>query len=1070
MNLEELKRKRLKWVDANRENGFEEGIGRLLTDLYPDNAHFIYELLQNAEDAQATEVRFVLQEDRVEFEHNGDRLFSIEDVEAITGLGISTKKDDPTNIGKFGVGFKAVFAYTATPEIRSGAFNFRISDLVVPDTEGLSPCVLGEGGTRFSFPFDNPQKPPKLAYAEIEKNLRQLGEGTLLFLSDIRKIAYVLSDSTQGFLERRETNRNQIEILVQHPGELEPVSASYLLFEKEVEVNDEDGILKCCRIAIAFGLERTQKREWQVKPLNEGQVCIYFPAEKETSNLRFHLHAPFASTVARDSARACEANNSLRDQLAKLVVESMNIIRDQGLLDLGFLAALPNEKDNLSPFYSPIVDSLAGAFQKEKLTPMKLGGHSSANGIFRDRDRLSNLITDSDLATILGEESSSPLWVANPQPIQRRNERGEFVRDVNAQLRYERIRDFLTMLNISEWTTEDLLDELSTGSETIVTLLPGQSEEWHQRLYVLLGDFLSNAPSRPTRLASDRRNKLSNLRIIRCGDGTYRVGGECYFPSDGIERDEVLPRVAKGVYSSGKNKQEQEKARKELAGLGVSEVGEADRVETILKQRYSQAAVDSGNFRPEMKHISHFIALIESDPSQTKLFWNCYIFKLVNGKWGKPSRVYLDSPYLDTGLRAYYGALDEKSAPRKSLSPKYKESGINQERLGKFAEAVGAQTKLTPQKQEIPSEHPDKDKLRDFGKWSQKYRIDEYHDIAEFDILLAEPDLNKSKLVWTTMNELPECCLKARFRSNSSYPIITAHSTLIHKLRESKWVPQEKIGQNGEYFMKPSTAVPDFLPKGFSYEPQARWLRAIEFGNKIRDREEAERRRKQEETHEYQSKNIAAKEMGFFSFEEGEEVAELKRKDPEGFKKWQEHVKQKPDFPERVSRNPERRKARLVEQLANAPKKEYEMKSRSVRTSRSIIDPDPYLKGLYTEDSGQMICQICKGEMPFKKRDGEYYFEAVEVLSREYFPQEHEVQFLALCPLCAAMYQEFMKRDEEQKAELHNALQNADGLEVPVRLGERETSIQFVETHWLDMKTILRVTGKQGAATDDDFV
>lgn len=231
MNLEELKRKRLKWVDANRENGFEEGIGRLLTDLYPDNAHFIYELLQNAEDAQATEVRFVLQEDRVEFEHNGDRLFSIEDVEAITGLGISTKKDDPTNIGKFGVGFKAVFAYTATPEIRSGPFHFRIRDLVVPDTDGLTPYALGENETRFSFPFDNYQKPSKTAYAEIEKNLRELDESTLLFLSNIRKIEYLLADSTLGFLKRRETDGNRIEILVQHPEESEPVSVPYLKYE-----------------------------------------------------------------------------------------------------------------------------------------------------------------------------------------------------------------------------------------------------------------------------------------------------------------------------------------------------------------------------------------------------------------------------------------------------------------------------------------------------------------------------------------------------------------------------------------------------------------------------------------------------------------------------------------------------------------------------------------------------------------------------------------------------------------------------------------------------------------------
>ena len=350
MNLEELKRKRLNLVKASRENDFEEGIGRLLTDLYPDTAHFIYELLQNAEDAQATEVRFVLQEDKVEFEHNGDRLFSLEDVEAITGLGISPKKEDPTTIGEFGVGFKAVFAYTATPEISSGAYHFRIRDLFVPDTEGLAPRTLGEQVTRFSFPFDNPRKPPKTAYAEIEENLRQLDESTLLFLGNIRKIEYLLSDSTLGFLERKETGKNRIEILVQHPEESEPAPVPYLLFEKDVDVYDEDANLKHCRIAIAFGLEKTQKEEWQVKLLKKGRVCIYFPAEKETSNLRFHLHAPFASTVARDSVRACEAHDNLRYQLCA-VADHDDHSRSR-VIARRLSGCIANAKDNIPPFLS----------------------------------------------------------------------------------------------------------------------------------------------------------------------------------------------------------------------------------------------------------------------------------------------------------------------------------------------------------------------------------------------------------------------------------------------------------------------------------------------------------------------------------------------------------------------------------------------------------------------------------------------------------------------------------------------------------------------------------------------
>lgn len=50
-----------------------------------------------------------------------------------------------------------------------------------------------------------------------------------------------------------------------------------------------------------------------------------------------------------------------------------------------------------------------------------------------------------------------------------------------------------------------------------------------------------------------------------------------------------------------------------------------------------------------------------------------------------------------------------------------------------------------------------------------------------------------------------------------------------------------------------------------------------------------------------------------------------------------------------------------------------------------------------------MICQICQKEMPFKKKDGHYYFEAIELLND--LDREMEEFYIALCPLCAAMLQ-----------------------------------------------------------------
>src|SRR3954468_24900259 len=78
--------------------------------MYADTAHFVYELLQNADDAGATEIAFRLNSDSLVVEHNG-KPFDEPDVMAISYFGKG--KTEVTAIGHFGLGFKSVFAYTA---------------------------------------------------------------------------------------------------------------------------------------------------------------------------------------------------------------------------------------------------------------------------------------------------------------------------------------------------------------------------------------------------------------------------------------------------------------------------------------------------------------------------------------------------------------------------------------------------------------------------------------------------------------------------------------------------------------------------------------------------------------------------------------------------------------------------------------------------------------------------------------------------------------------------------------------------------------------------------------------
>src|SRR3954454_3678729 len=191
IGFENLRADRRDYVAAARRNGFEEGLRSLLAELYPDNAHFIYELLQNAEDAKASVVEFELRAHGLEARHNGSRSFSLEDIDSIANIGDSTKKDDETQIGKFGVGFKAVYSYTTRPEIRSGEYSFAIQDLFVNEPiDGKAPI----GWTTFRFPFNRDEKPAEVACEEVTRALGELDEKTLLFLKHISTVTYTLPD------------------------------------------------------------------------------------------------------------------------------------------------------------------------------------------------------------------------------------------------------------------------------------------------------------------------------------------------------------------------------------------------------------------------------------------------------------------------------------------------------------------------------------------------------------------------------------------------------------------------------------------------------------------------------------------------------------------------------------------------------------------------------------------------------------------------------------------------------------------------------------------------------------
>ncbi len=225
--IEEVRRER---EDLARVLKKHRGIRKIVEDLYPDSAHFIYELLQNAEDAAATQARFSLLDDRLVFEHDG-RPFDERDIYAITDIGEGTKAGDNDKIGRFGVGFKAVFAYTDTPRIWSPSFSFEIRDLVLPWE--IEPAPDRGPITRFEFPFNNAKKPRGAAHGEVHLGLNGLAETTLLFLSHLASVAWEIAGFGSGEILRIQHSEHLLEVC-KRVGETSETKSHFLKFDEQL--------------------------------------------------------------------------------------------------------------------------------------------------------------------------------------------------------------------------------------------------------------------------------------------------------------------------------------------------------------------------------------------------------------------------------------------------------------------------------------------------------------------------------------------------------------------------------------------------------------------------------------------------------------------------------------------------------------------------------------------------------------------------------------------------------------------------------------------------------------------
>lgn len=373
-------------------------------DKYCDSAHFIYELLQNADDAKATEVEMVLTKNQFIFTHNGKERFTVSDPEnaeedrmhnrlghinAITAIGFSSKNNVPTNdiddikIGKFGVGFKAVFQYTTTPSIYDKPFCFKIEDYIVP-TKLNDTTLQREGKTVFVIPFNRKDIDAQQAYEDIEQKISSL-DYPQLFLRNMQTISWNTPTQrgkiVKQLLEKYDTYRNITTALY----ELNSTRGSQnkiLLLSRNVTVADTDNKHI---ISIGYFLNEKGRIDTECRP----NINCFFPTH-ENIDTCYIIHAPFALV---DNRQQIKRNNNVNDSLFKsigelaadslVVLKEISIKNKRPLLEDNIFALMHHnlesfeekknyyyweqpEKKSFVDYYKKIVDNEPIFFSKQK--------------------------------------------------------------------------------------------------------------------------------------------------------------------------------------------------------------------------------------------------------------------------------------------------------------------------------------------------------------------------------------------------------------------------------------------------------------------------------------------------------------------------------------------------------------------------------------------------------------------------------------------------------------------------------------------------------------------------------
>lgn len=414
--------------DSRKVRLWQDSINMLDTvsvSIFSRSAHFILEILQNAEDAGSRlpgkgEISFHVSPSRIKVTHNGAP-FKDMNINAICGVR-SSKKPEEGTLGYLGIGFKSVFKVTDCPYIHSGGFHLKfdkgayadpnnepwqIMPIWADDTlEPLDPSL-----TTFIMPFRNAE-----AYDQTLQELKKLDVHIFLFLKWLKKLTIVDEKNGERIIIENLGENNKVASL-RKEDKKGSKTFRFAIFRRKSSVPPEvatDISLKFYKrqavkereIVLAFSVDD----DGNLQPIEDasalGSVSSFLPLVEERTGAKFLIQSDFLVQPGREAIQyELSWNHWLVEQAALLAEEAIEEFKKHQIWKSQFLPVFKfqqylSQMSFVKLFHSKLQQPITAYLQNNDVYPTESGDHVSPSKAVQLVDEAKGLITDSDLPTI----------------------------------------------------------------------------------------------------------------------------------------------------------------------------------------------------------------------------------------------------------------------------------------------------------------------------------------------------------------------------------------------------------------------------------------------------------------------------------------------------------------------------------------------------------------------------------------------------------------------------------------------------------------------------------------------